>query len=97
MAKREVSKMRTAIFKLCGHASIGPRGVLAQSNSRTRCPNAPPPGTQLSAVAARVSEAAENGDPRTLSTVARKSLVRSALVTAALAFTDAPCCRAIDA
>src|SRR5262247_1876778 len=43
---REVSIIRTAVFRLCGHNSIGPRGVRDQSISRINLPISPPPLSQ---------------------------------------------------
>src|SRR5262245_57686791 len=43
---REVSIIRTAVFKLCGHDSIGPSGVCDQSISRINLPISPPPVSQ---------------------------------------------------
>jgi hypothetical protein len=35
--------MLTAVFRLCGHPSIGPTGVLDQSIALVRSPISPPP------------------------------------------------------
>src|SRR5262245_23053407 len=43
---REVSIIRTAVFRLCGHDSIGPSGVRDQSISRINLPISPPPVSQ---------------------------------------------------
>src|SRR5262245_66690547 len=43
---REVSIIRTAVFKLCGHDSTGPSGVSDQSISRINLPISPPPVSQ---------------------------------------------------
>src|SRR6186997_201859 len=37
IGKRELRQILTAISRLCGQLSIGPRGVADQSKSRTRC------------------------------------------------------------
>src|SRR5678815_6031888 len=47
---REVSMMRTAVFRLWGHDSTGPSGELAQSNARMRSPISPPPDNQFAAL-----------------------------------------------
>src|ERR1700753_1587687 len=36
MGTGESSTMPTAVFRLCGHWAMGPSGVAAQSNARTR-------------------------------------------------------------
>src|SRR5512141_2073386 len=38
IGKRELRQMPTAMRRLCGQSAIGPRGVEAQSKSRTREP-----------------------------------------------------------
>src|SRR6188768_1455573 len=43
MGWREVSMMRTAVLRLCGHDSGEPSGVDVQSNARIIAPSSPPP------------------------------------------------------
>src|SRR5436309_7111268 len=47
--------MRTAVFKLCGHRSAGPRAVLDQSLSRIRAPISPPPSRKVGADSCRMA------------------------------------------
>jgi hypothetical protein len=42
--------MRTAVFRLCGHAAMGPMAVLDQSNERILSPSSPPPEKTSSGV-----------------------------------------------
>src|SRR5688572_3740134 len=45
-------QMLTAVFRLCGHRSIGPSGVRDQSNARTRAAmSSPAPLTDIAGVA----------------------------------------------
>ena len=61
MAKREVSRIRTTVLRLCGHWETGPNGVVDQSCARIRRAISPSP-----AMIARFNSSSECLGPLTL-------------------------------
>src|SRR5580692_1677897 len=84
----------TEVFRLWGQRSMGPRGVCAQSYSRIRRPNSPPPASHQSdeGAAASVGAAVAVGFfVITASIVGSKSFARVVLQTNAAAPTSSDC------